>query len=108
MSDSVSIYTRKYETVAASQTAQALGASGKTGDRIEKLIVTVTTSGANGTCSLLDSSGGTLVTIALVAASTPLGVHVIDFGPGGIRSTDGGWKVTTGSACTALAIGQFS
>lgn len=108
MSDSVSIHTRKYETVAASQSAQALGASGKTGDRIEKLIVSVGTSGANGTCSLIDSSGGGAVTIALVPASTPVGVHVIDFGPGGIKSTDGGWKVTTGSACTALAIGQFS
>lgn len=108
MSSGVSIYTRKYEAVAASATAQALGAAGKTGDRIEKLIVTVTTSGVNGTCSLLDSSGGSLVTLALIPASTPLGVHVIDFGPGGIASTDGGWKVTTGSAATALAIGQFS
>lgn len=108
MSGSVSIYTRKYETVAASQTAQALGASGKAGDRIEKLIVTVTTSGANGTCSLIDNTGGSAVTIALIPASTPLGVHVIDFGPGGIASTVGGWKVTTGSAATALAIGQFS
>jgi len=95
----------KYETVAASQTAQALGAVGKTGDVIIRLIVTVTTSGANGTCSLIDSSGGGAVTIALVPASTPLGVHVIDLG---IRSTDGGWKVTTGSAATALAIGYFS
>lgn len=98
----------KYETVAVSQTAQALGGTGKTGDTIYKLIVSVTTSGANGTCSLVDSSGGSAVTIALVPASTPLGVHVIDFGPDGIKSTDGGWKVTTGSAATALAIGIFS
>lgn len=108
MSRHEEMLTRKYETVAASQTAQALGAAGKTGDRIEKLIVTVTTSGANGTCTLIDSSGGGAISIALVPASTPLGVHVIDFGPGGIKSTDGGWKITTGSAATALAIGQFS
>jgi hypothetical protein len=107
MSDSQSIYTRKYETVAASQTAQALGASGKTGDRIEKLIITVVTS-ATGTVSLLDSSGGGLITIALTAANTPIGVYVIDFGHGGLRSTDGGWKVTTGAGATALAIGHFS
>lgn len=97
-----------YETVATSQTAQALGSAGKTGDIIYKLIVSVTTSGANGTCSLIDSSGGGAVTIALVPASTPIGVHVIDFGPAGIKSTDGGWKVTTGSAATALAVGRFS
>jgi hypothetical protein len=108
MADSVALHTRKYETVAVSQTAQVLGASGKTGDRIEKLIVTVVTSGANGTCSLIDNSGGGAITIALVVSGAPAGVHVIDFGPGGIAATSGGWKVTTGSAATALAIGQFS
>ncbi len=108
MASAIAMRTIKYETVAASQTAQVLGAAGAAGDRILKLIVTVTTSGANGTCSLIDNTGGSAVTIALIPASTPLGVHVIDFGPGGIASTVGGWKVTTGSAATALAIGQFS
>lgn len=97
----------KYETVAASQTAQILGAStsDKIGDYIEFLICTVTTSGANGTVSLIDGSGGGAVTIALVPASTPLGVHVI---PLGVKSVVGSWRVTTGSAATALAIGRFS
>lgn len=107
MSNSVSIYTRKYETVAASQTAQVLGASGKTGDKIEKLIVTVATA-ATSTVSLLDNTGGSLITIPIAAANTPIGVYVVDFGPGGIAATSGGWKITTGAGATVLAIGQFS
>ncbi len=95
------IFQTKYETVAASQTDQALGSSGKTGDIIERLIITVTTS-ATGTVSIKDGSGSG---IALTAANTPIGVYTVTLGA---KSTAGAWSVTTGAGASVLAIGQFS
>lgn len=92
----------EYETVAASQTDQALGATGAAGDYLKRIIVVVSTSGANGTCSIKDGAGSA---IPLVPASTPLGVHVIELG---MTSAAGAWSVTTGSAATAIAIGDFT
>lgn len=92
----------KYEAVGTSASDQAMGATGKAGDVFVRLIVTVSTAGANGTCSIKDGSGSA---IPIVAASTPIGVYVIDLG---MRSTAGAWSVTTGSDATAIGIGQFS
>jgi len=97
-------FVSKYETVAASQSAQALGAAGKTGDIIERLVVTVATS-ATGTVDLLDNAGGTLVTIPITAANTPIGVYSVELNA---KSTSGGWKVTTGAGATVLAVGRFT
>lgn len=94
-------YTRKYETVAAGQSDQAMGATGKTGDLFERIIISVATA-ATGTCSIKDGSGSSIV---LTAANTPIGVYAIDLG---IRSTAGAWSVTTGAGATAIGIGQFS
>lgn len=92
----------EYETVAASQTDQVLGGTGAAGDFLGRLIVSVTTAGATGIASIKDGAGSA---ISLVPASTPIGVYVIELG---IRSTGGAWKVTTGAAATAVAIGSFS
>lgn len=94
-------YKYAYETVAASQTAQALGGTGATGDYIERLVVTITTSGANGTVTLLDNSTSVLV----IPASTPIGVYSVTLN---MVSASGPWKVTTGSAATAVGVGIFS
>lgn len=91
--------TYTYETVAASQTAQVLGATGGQGDYIDSVIVTVATS-ATGTVALLDGS----TSIPLTAANTPIGVYTI---PLGIRSTTGPWKITTGAGATVIGIGDF-
>lgn len=91
----------KYETVAASQTDQAMGATGALGDILERVIISVATS-ASGTCSIKDGSGSA---ITLTPANTPIGVYVISLG---IRSTSGAWKVTTGAGATAIGIGRFS
>lgn len=98
------IYQTKYETVAASQTDQALGATGKAGDILQSITVTVATA-ATGTCSIKDGSGSS---ITLTAANTPIGVYTIKFGTEGVRSLAGAWSVTTGAGATALAVGQFS
>lgn len=90
----------KYETVAASATAQVLGATGAIGDYIERLIITVATS-ASGTVALLDSG----TSIPITAANTPIGVYTVDLG---MRSVSGAWKITTGAGASVIAVGQFS
>lgn len=91
----------KYETVAANQTAQALGATGGTGDYLHRVICTVSTSGANGVVTILDGT----TSIALLPASTPIGVYSVELG---MVSTVGAWKITTGSAASAIGVGIFS
>lgn len=95
-------FNTSYETVAASQTDQVIGPTGAAGDLLERVICVVTTSGANGIVSIKDGSGSA---ISIVPASAPLGVHVVELG---IRSSSGAWKVTTGSAATAIAVGDFT
>lgn len=95
------IFQTKYEAVATSQSNQALGATGKAGDVIERIIITVATS-ATGTCSIKDGSGSS---IPLTAANTPIGVYIVELGA---KSTAGAWSVTTGAGATAFAVGQFS
>lgn len=91
----------KYETVAANLTDQALGATGKAGDYLERLIITVATA-ATGTVDLQDGDG---TAFAITAANTPIGVYTVEIGA---RSTGGAWKVTTGAGATVVAIGMFS
>lgn len=90
----------RYETVAASQTAQVLGVTGAKGDYLDRIIVSVATS-ATGTCSINDGGG---TEIPLTAANTPIGVYVIKLG---LRSQVGTWRVTTGAGATAIGIGEF-
>lgn len=94
-------YRYAYETVAASQTAQVLGATGAVGDYIERLVVTVTASGATGTVTLIDNATNVLV----IPANTPVGVYSVDLG---MASASGAWKVTTGAGATAVGVGIFS
>ena len=91
----------QYETVAASQTAQALGATGAAGDILKRLIITVATA-ATGTVSIKDGSGSA---IPIPEANTPIGVYVVDLS---IQSIAGAWSVTTGAGATVLAVGRFT
>lgn len=93
----------EYETVAASQTAQVLGATGAVGDRIARLIIQPTTT-SPGNVILIDNAttiytypGGTVG-----ADLKPIEINV------GTRSVSGAWKVTTGTNVTVLAVGNFS
>jgi hypothetical protein len=89
-----------YETVAASQTAQVLGVTGAAGDTLMRVIVTVGTA-LTGTVALLDGA----TSYPLVAASTPIGVYVIDIAA---VSVSGAWKITTGAGATVFAVGNFT
>jgi hypothetical protein len=94
----------EYETVAASQTAQALGATGATGDYISGvLVVPATTSPGN--VVLLD--GATSITV-FTGGATSVSNLVPFFIPLGMISVSGAWKITTGAAVSCIGIGNFT
>lgn len=90
----------EYETVAASQTAQVMGATGGVGDYLSHLII-VPTSAAPGTVALIDGAT-TLLTITPPASSQPFTLPV------GATSKNGAWKITTGASVTCMAVGDFA
>lgn len=94
----------EYETVAASQTAQVLGASGGAGDYIAGLLVIPATT-SPGAISLLDN--GTSISVFTGGASSVSNL-VPFFIPLGIKSVNGPWKVTTGANVSVIAVGNFS
>jgi len=96
-------YQTKYEIVAAGQTAQALGDTGKAGDVLERLII-VPDSLIIGSVSLLDGTQST-TTVWTTGTLTDLKPIQIEFMA---KSTNGAWKITTGSNLHVFAIGQFS
>lgn len=92
-----------YETVAASQTDQVLGAIGYAGDTLLGLLVVPATTAA-GTVQIKDG-GGTAVTVftggGTLVDLKPFFVSV------GAKSTGGAWKVTTGANVSVVAVGYF-
>ena len=92
----------EYATVAASQTAQVLGASGALGDYIEGLLIVPATTSA-GTVALLDNSTSMNVFVTGTLSNlTPIYI------PLHMRSVSGAWKLTTGAAVSVIAIGRFT
>lgn len=96
-------YSTDYELVAASQTDQALGPTGKTGDILERLIIVPETTGA-GTVAIQDGAG---TEINVFVAGTLSDLHPIII-PIGARSRAGAWSVTTGANVHVVAVGRFS
>lgn len=92
----------EYETVAASQTAQVLGATGATGDFLSHVILQPTTTGA-GTCTILDNA--TVIFTFTTGTLADLSPKII---PIGAFSVSGAWKITTGANVTATAFGDFT
>lgn len=95
----------QYETVAASQTTQAIGATGATGDYLAGVLVFPQASGC-GVVTIFDNStqvgsfpgGGTTALPSLVPFMIPVG----------LVSVNGAWKITTGASVTVVAIGKFT
>lgn len=98
-------FNTMYETVAASQSDQVIGATGAIGDLLERLVVTVATA-ATGTVSIKDGSGGS--SIPITAANTPIGVYTVELGMKASTAANGGWRVTTGAGATVVAVGRFT
>lgn len=102
----VSSYENEYETIAASQTDQIMGSTGAVGDALTSLLV-VPSSLSPGAISIKDGSGGTAITVFAGGASSISTLHPFYIGLG-MRSTTGGWRVTTGAGVTAIAVGNFT
>lgn len=93
-----------YATVAASQTAQILGATGAKGDYISSLIISPATT-SPGQVLLLD--GATSITIFVGGATSVANIAPFVV-PLGMYSVSGAWKVTSGANVTVIATGQFT
>jgi hypothetical protein len=93
-----------YETVAASQTAQTLGATGGTGDFLSAIVVIPATT-SPGNVIILDNATSITVFTGGASSVSNLVPFVI---PLGMRSVSGAWKVTTGSNVSVIAIGNFA
>lgn len=94
-----------YETVAAGQTAQVLGATGAVGDYIEGVLV-IPAVVACGLVTLLD--GDTSIPVFVGGGTTPLVDAKPFFVPLGLKSVSGAWKLTTGASVSCIAIGNFT
>ena len=93
-----------YETVAASQTAQALGPNGAAGDQIQGLLIVPATT-SPGAVTLID--GATAITLFPGGASSVSSLAPF-FAPLGCKSQNGAWKVTTGANVSVIAVGRFT
>ncbi|MBK6800431.1 MAG: hypothetical protein IPG83_02770 [Novosphingobium sp.] len=95
----------EYETVAASQTDQVIGATGAIGDLLAGLLIVPATT-SPGAVSIKDGAGS-VITVFTGGASSVSGM-VPFFVPLGIKATGAGWKVTTGANVSAIAVGDFT
>lgn len=94
----------QYETVAASQTDQVLGATGATGDLINGILVVPATTAA-GAITLKDNTTAITVFTGGTGSVSNLAPFFIALG---IRSVNGAWKLTTGANVSAIAVGDFT
>jgi len=92
----------EYETVAASQTAQAMGATGATGDYLDHCVIQVATA-ATAATTINDNS----TAVETFANSPGGGIGSYDI-PIKARSVSGAWKVTTGAGASVTCYGDFT
>jgi hypothetical protein len=95
-----------YETVAASQTDQAMGATGAAGDRLDGVLIVPATTAA-GAVSIKDGSGSS-ISIFAGGGTTPLVTLIPFYVPIGAISGSGAWKITTGANVSAIGFGKFT
>jgi hypothetical protein len=93
-----------YETVAASQTDQLMGAAGVTGDYLSHLLVIPATT-SPGAISIEDGATNIPVFTGGASSVSNLIPFVI---PIGAKSVAGGWEITTGANVAVIAFGDFT
>lgn len=98
------IVNGEYETVAAAQTAQTLGATGGTGDFIAGVLVIPATA-VPGVVTLLD--GATSIPLFVGGVSSVVDLKPF-YVPLGLVSVSGAWKITTGANVSVIGIGNFA
>ena len=92
----------EYETVAASQTDQVIGATGAIGDYLAGLVIVVATA-ATAAVSIKD--GSTSISVFPNSPGGGIGTYYV---PLGIKSVSGSWKITTGAGSSVIAVGDFT
>lgn len=93
----------QYETVAAGQTAQALGATGAVGDRLKSLVCVVATA-ATAQVQIKDG-GDSAITVFPNSPGGGVGTYTVELG---LLSRTGAWQVTTGAGVSVIATGDFT
>lgn len=97
-------YASNYETVAASQTDQVMGAGGAAGDYLAHIFIVPATTGP-GAVSIKDGAGSAIT----IYAGGTVGADVRPWDtPIYAISTSGAWKVTTGANVSVIAFGSFT
>lgn len=95
----------EYETVAASQTNQVLGATGALNDLLVAVMI-IPASTSPGAVTIKDGSNAAITVFAGGASSVS---NLVPFSvPLNIRSIQGAWQVTTGASVSAIGIGDFT
>lgn len=93
----------EYETVAASQTDQVMGTTGKIGDYLEGLLCVVATA-ATAQVQIKDGAGSA-ITVFPNSPGSGIGSYYVYLG---VKSAAGAWKITTGAGVSVIAVGNFT
>lgn len=93
----------QWETVAASASDQAMGATGAAGDYLESLLCIVGTA-ATSLVQIKDGAGS-LIDVLPNNVGAGVGTYPI---PIGLVSLNGAWKITTGAGVKVIATGNFT
>lgn len=101
----VAMGANEYEAVAASTSAQPLGATGAAGDYLAGLLI-IPASTSPGAVSIQDGSN-TAITIFAGGASSVSNLAPFAV-PFPAKSTNGAWKVTTGANVSVVGFGDFT
>ena len=82
--------------------SRGIGGVGASGDRVQRLLVNVTTANA-ATITMLD--GFNTFPILVAGPNVPPGPQIIELG---VYSQNGAWSIQTGNGVTLTAVGEFS
>jgi hypothetical protein len=96
----------EYETVAAGQTDQVLGAGGAVGDLLVQLLI-VPASTSPGAVSIRDGAGGPVITVFVGGADSLATLHPFPVVLN-LRAASAGWRVTTGANVSVIGSGNFT
>ena len=96
----------EYETVAASQTNQMMGATGNVADYIEGLICVVATA-ATSQVQIKDGNG-TAITVLPNNVGGGVGTYYVPLGLKCVNATTPGWQITTAAGVSVIATGDFT
>ncbi|MCW5737800.1 MAG: hypothetical protein KIS73_27010 [Enhydrobacter sp.] len=103
-----SISSVHYETVAASQSDQIMGATGAVGDYLAGVLIIPTTL-SPGAVSIKDGNGsGITIFAGGVGSITTLHPFFVPIGARCVAATTPGWKITTGANMSAIGLGSFT